>query len=256
MTNLRTAIVVGVNQATRSLDLVYTDSNQPIANVKVAGEASSSISGSWNVPHMPKPANPQQTGVLPASGRSMVALVALVSGRPVVIGFLPASGNQMAFTDPDRKVERHASGVVHSIDQAGNVQIDHPGGYTLRIGDPNIEVPGATAADGNWSLPAAAAPTVTLKTPQVTITIAAGTGNVTVTSSGDVQVTAKDAAVNVTGTAAITAAGAASVTAGGQLTLKGAPVVLGNGGRKVVVDGDPVNGGHVVATYNATVTAG
>ena len=52
---IRLAQVVRVNQTRRTLDLVMLDNNEPVREASALGTASS-VSGSWNVPDMPKPA--------------------------------------------------------------------------------------------------------------------------------------------------------------------------------------------------------
>ncbi len=236
---IRLGQVVRVNQTRRTVDLVMLDNNEPVREARVLG-AASSVSGSWNVPDMPKPASEMQAGELPAAGRSMVAAVTMCGRRPLVVGFVPAEGNEVVFTEADLEVHRHPSGVVTSIDQGGNVQVTHPGGATLRIGTPAVQDISTLAADQNWAIPAGTPPTITLTTGQVSLTIAAGSGNVVLKTSGDATVMAENATVAATQTA----------------TIMGASVVLGVGGKRVVVDGDPVSGGGTVMATQTRVTAG
>ena len=126
---------------------------------------------------------------------------------------------------------------MSSIDQAGNIQVQHPGGLTLRIGTPAIEDISTVAADGNWSIPAGAPPTITLQTGKFSLVVDAATGNISVHTTGDAKVAAD---------------GNASVTAGGTASVLAPAVQLGvTGGKRIVCDGDPVvggGGGHVEAT--------
>ncbi len=235
---IRWGKVVRVNPTRRTVDLVDLETNEPIREATVAGSASS-VSGSWNVPDMPLPASQAQAGQLSSTGRSMVAVVARYGARATVLGFVPDYTNFVAFTDADRAVDVHPSGVVHSVDATGNIQISHPGGTTVRIGTTAVENLADVAVNGNFPLPTQAKPTITVATGALTLTVDP-TGNITVSTPGNVAVSAQNATVSASATA----------------TIMGASVVLGAGGKRVVVDGDPVStGGHVEATQTR-VTAG
>ena len=239
---LRDAQVVAVHPKSRTVDLVYLDTREPVRGVRVAGKASS-VSGSWDVPDMPRPATAQATGQISATGRSMIALVGQLRGRPVVVGFLPGKGNSVAFTDPDRQVELHPSGVYSSTDAAGNLQLGFPGGLTIRVGTPAVENLADVSADGNWApLSGGTPPFVTLACPKFTLTVDMATGNLTMNSQGS---------------ATLTTTGAATVTAGTSASVLAPMVTLGVAGaaKRVVVDGDPVVGGKVAAMQNTHVFA-
>ena len=191
---IRLAQVVRVNSASRTLDLVCLDNNQPIQGATMAGKANS-VSGSWDVPHMPPPASQQLAGQISPSGRSMVAVVAMLGNRGVVLGFLPSQNNFVAFTDPDRAVDVHASGVVISKDRFGNLQVQHPGGATIRIGSATLENLADVAAGGSFPLPEQAAPTITVSTANLTLTIDPA-GDLAITTTGNATVQANNATVN------------------------------------------------------------
>jgi phage baseplate assembly protein V len=81
--------------------------------------------------------------------------------------------------------------------------------------------------------------------------------NVTIISAGDLDVTVSgavnltvtgDVSVAAQGDVNVTAQGDANVTAQGNAAITGATVLLGGGGKKVVLDGDSVVAGKVVAS--------
>ena len=247
---MRFAQVVRVNQARRTVDLVYLDTREPAREALVVGKASN-VGGAWDVPSVPLPVNAQATGTVPPATPSMMAVVDDIDGRAVVMGFVPALGNQVAVTPENLEIDRHPSGVVQTIEADGSIQTIHPGGVTLRIGTPALLNPATIAADQNWHVAAGAPPTVTLITPKATMVIDPATGNVTVVSQGDVSVTAKDATVNASSNVTVTAGAVAQITA--------PEVLLGSaaaGMKRVVVDGDPTaKGDTVIASQNTHVFA-
>ena len=208
---IRLAQVVRVNQARRSVDLVYLDTREPVREALVAGKASN-VGGAWDVPSVPLPVSAQATGQLQPSTPSMVAVVADVDGHPVVLGFVPALGNQVAVTEANLEIDRHPSGVVQTIEADGSIQTIHPGGATIRLGSATLLNPAAVSADGNWKVAAGAAPTLTVSLPGL---------NLVVTPAGAVTLTANS-------TAAVTINGAVTVNAPdgttwiGPFTLDGA----------------------------------
>ena len=247
---MRLAQVVRVNQTRRTVDLVYLDDREPVRDAVVMGKASNT-GGRWDVPDVSKPVNAQATGTVTPATPSMVAVVDVIYGNPVVLGFVPALGNQVAVTEANLEIDRHPSGVVQTIEADGSIQTIHPGGVTLRIGTPALLDPATVAADQNWHVAAGTPPTVTLITPKASLVIDPATGNVTVVSQGDVSVTAKDAVV--------TASNNVTVTAGTVAQIAAPEVLLGSataGMKRVVVDGDPTaKGDTVIASQNTHVFA-
>jgi hypothetical protein len=141
---MRFAQVVRVNQARRTVDLVYLDTREPVREALVMGKASN-VGGGWDVPSVPLPVNAQATGQVQSATPSMVAVVDDIEGRPVVLGFVPALGNQVAVTPANLEIDRHPSGVVQTIEADGSIQTIHPGG----CGRPELACGRRHAADGD-----------------------------------------------------------------------------------------------------------
>jgi hypothetical protein len=177
----REAMVVGVHPSRRTADIVYCDTGMPVAEVKIAGSVSSD-GGSWNVPSVKKPASLAQAASPPATGRRLIALVDSVGVRPVITGFVAPSGGQMTFAEQDREVHRHSSGAYTTISPSGDIETFHPSGAYFRIGNGPHE-PLAAVAPGWVETTSAPPPTVTLATPQFTLTVDPG-GNVSLRANG------------------------------------------------------------------------
>lgn len=174
-------MVVAVHPERRTVDIVFTDTGMPVAEVTVAGSVSSD-GGSWNVPSVAKPQSLAGQASPPATGRTLIALVDSLGGRPVVVGFTAPSGGQMGFSQQDREVHRHSSGTYWTVAPDGSFEIFHPSGSVFRIGTGPHEPLGAISAgwvEGSGAPP----PTVTLATPQFTLTVDPG-GNVSLRANG------------------------------------------------------------------------
>lgn len=253
MTALRLARVVAVHPERRRLDLVFHDDGSRAGDVRVATRSASSDAGSWDVPSVPPPDSEPGAAGIASSGRSMTAVCAMLSGHPVVIGFLDLQGGQVAFAQQDREVHRHASGAYTTFAPDGSIEAYHPGGAYLRIGSGDHEDLTPLAAAGNWRLPAgAAAPTITLSTNGFKLVAQPGGAGMTLTVTGPCSITVSgNATVNAGGNAVINATGNASLTAGGQVNLGTA-----SGGKRVVVDGDRCSDGATVIASQVRVLAG
>ncbi len=189
--SLRSAKVVRVNHARRTVDLVFNDNGARVADVQVVGNASSD-SGSWSVPDVPMPASEAGPDRLSNTGRNLVASVAMMNGRPLVTGFLHPLDTQVSFNEPNREVHRHPSGAYSTVAPDGSIEAFHPSGAYLRIGTGDHQDLATVSADGNWSTPAGAAPAqITLATAGFTLTILPN-GATTLATTSKVSMTYAD----------------------------------------------------------------
>jgi hypothetical protein len=142
--------------------------------------------GTWSVPSVPKPTSERLAGELPATGRQMVAVMEQISGRWAAIGFLHPLGGQLAFTQPDRHVERHSSGAYSTVAPDGSIEVWHPSGTFLRLGTGAAHEPLAPIShDKAWKeVSSAPQPTIHLHTAKVDLTIDPQ-GNITLHSAGN-----------------------------------------------------------------------
>ncbi len=237
---IREGIIVAVHPSRRTVDLVDMHSGQSFAEVGVLAHQLSSDGGEWSVPSVTRPPNQQSAAAFPPGGRRMIAAYSMgPAGRPVILGFRQPAAGEVVVTDQDRYLWRK-NGVVETVDAAGNYQLSMAGGVTVRVGTPEVEDISGVAANQNWSVPAGAPATLTIEGPNWSLVVDSS-GNPTLTTTGDITVNCKDAKVQASGSASVLAA---------------TSVVLGAaGGKRVVVDGDPVSTGGTVQATQTRVTA-
>lgn len=133
------ARVIAVHYEAYAVDVEYIRDRAIAERVPVMVGTASSNTGLTDLP-------------TPAA-RDMTAVVDLVDGVPVVIGFLHQRTSQMLFDDPERRVSRHASDVYSSIDADGNVEFYHPSGTFVRVGvSPDHEDLVNANHDQNWAI--------------------------------------------------------------------------------------------------------
>lgn len=262
---LRLAKVAAVYPDGHSVDVVFYDDGSRAANVQVLSGSASTSTGFHDLPspHLAPdgdPWSPQESKT-----RDMIAVIGFVRGMPVVFGFLFPQVNQMLFSDQNRMVYRHASGVYFTISASGDTEICHPSGAFARFGaSPGHEDLSGRDFDGKWNIPASAP--VSIRVEQ-----AGGVASLTIDPAGNVVLDHDGSLTTTTGgTATVTSAGALvinapsvtinapSVTINGQLTQGtgsngGGCTLLG----PVNVTNDVVAGGKsLIHHLHGGVTAG
>jgi len=126
-------IVVATHPSDHSVDLVLADGRR-LTGVQVATPNGSARTGTFDMPAVPDRGG-DKWDITKLNGQDQIALVDFVDGIPVVTGFLFPQVSQMTFDDPKMRVTRHQSDVVQTIDGDGNIQITHPSGTYIRIGE-------------------------------------------------------------------------------------------------------------------------
>jgi phage baseplate assembly protein gpV len=129
---VKKGIVVATHPSDHSVDLVLADGRRMVG-VQVATPNGSTRSGTFDMPAVPDKAD--KWDITKLTGQDQIALVDFVGDIPVVVGFLFPQISQMTFDDPKMRVTRHQSDVMSSIDGDGNIQITHPSGTYIRIGE-------------------------------------------------------------------------------------------------------------------------
>ena len=167
--------VIAVHPKRRTVDLVMGDNGARIADVQVSTGSAGSDAGSWDVPSVKPPSTEAGPDVLDPNARNLLCRVGLVAGRPVVTGWMTPQSSQLAFGEDDRTVHRHASGAYTTTAPDGSMETYHPSGAFFRIGAGGHQDLADVSADGNWAIPAGAAPPqITLHTDGFTLTIMPG----------------------------------------------------------------------------------
>ena len=129
---MKRGIVVAVHPGDHSVDILLSDGRR-LVGVQVMSPNGSTRSGVFDMPEAPT--RKDKWDISSPSGQDQIALVDFVDGFPVVTGFLFPQVSQMTFDDPTLSVSRHQSDVMTLIDGAGNIQIQHPNGTLISIGE-------------------------------------------------------------------------------------------------------------------------
>jgi hypothetical protein len=129
---VKKGIVVATHPSDHSVDLVLADGRRMVG-VQVATPNGSTRSGTFDMPAVPDKAD--KWDITKLTGQDQIALVDFVGDIPVVVGFLFPQISQMTFDDPKMRVTRHQSDVMSMVDGDGNMQVTHPSGAYVRMGE-------------------------------------------------------------------------------------------------------------------------
>ena len=176
------ARVVATYPGTHRIDCVSLRTGKRMGGVILSAAALASDCGSFRVPDT-SGVDPAAAAQLNTDGteRNVIALVAPIAGGGFVcMGFLPPNGGQIAPQEQNRWIDRHPSGSYTTVAPDGSVEVWHASGSYFRIGTGGHQDL-AGVAGAAWKNPTpAAAPTVTLETPNFTLQVDTG-GNATMT---------------------------------------------------------------------------
>ena len=259
---LRLARVAAVHPEDHSVDLVMIDDGSRYVGVQVLASTAGTDTGVFDLPE------PSETGdkwsLSAVRGRDLMAVASMLSGNggPIVLGFLYPQVNGMLFADKNRRVMRHASDVYTTVDGDGNIEVAHPNGTYLRIGEtPDHEDLTGQDFDGNWKIEKNVG-----KSTHLQVVVKAGgaqkaklhiapDGNISLDHTGDLTInTDGEASVNVGGDTTLVSAGAVLVdapsvtidapttTCTGALTVQGLLTyqagLAGSGGSGATMNGN------------------
>jgi len=131
---LQLARVVAINPEHNTVDLMLIESNSWESGIDVLSLSASKRSGIVNLPLPGK--NPSgEKFIVEKSDDELMAVVGLVRGNWVVLGFLFPEVSQMLFERDEFSVNRHGSDVYQTIDSEGNVEFYHPSGTFFRLAE-------------------------------------------------------------------------------------------------------------------------
>lgn len=245
--NLRRGIVVATHPEDHSVDLVMTDDGSRLVGVQVATPSGSTRTGTVDLPAVPEKAD--KWNISEPTDQEMIALVGYVQGNPVVLSFMYPQINQVLSSDPKRRVSRHQSDVQWSIDGDGNIQLDHPSGTYVRIGEsPDREETAGANADGN-----AAIDRNTGRKVHIRIGLAGGAAEITITPDGAISIK-NNQTVDIESGGAVTvispsvtldtpeATCTGNLTVDGALTYKGGMIGSGGGAAASITGNVNVEG--------------
>lgn len=129
----RIGYVVATHPEDHSVDLVMADNGERLIGVQVPTMNASTRTGTIDLPAVPDKRD--KWDITQLTGQDMKAIVGFVGRNPVVRGFLYPQVNQMLSKDPKMRIDRHQSDVMTTIDGDGNIQLTHPSGTYIRIGE-------------------------------------------------------------------------------------------------------------------------
>lgn len=247
--NLRKGIVVATHAEDHSVDLVMADDGSRLVGVQVLTPSGSARTGTIDLPEVP--GSKDKWDITKRNGQDMEALVGFLGRNPVVVGFLYPQINQVLQKDAKTRYSRHRSDVDWSIDGDGNIQLTHPGGAYVRIG----ETPDHVSAAGQNADASAKFDRNTGRRVNVRIGLAGNAVVLTMTPDGSVTFKLEqDFTIEAEGKALIKAPGGitldapettctGNLTVDGALTYKGGMKGSGGSGSAAVIDGNvQVNG--------------
>lgn len=213
---LRLAKVTGIAPGGYSVDLLFLDDGSRVPSVQVVSPSAATDAG-YNFLIAPD-TGVDQWSATDSNTRDLTAVVGFMQGFPVVLGFLYPQVCQMLFDRQNFEVKRHPSDVYTAIDDDGNVEVFHPSGTYLRIGEtPDHEDLTGQDIDGIWKISKN-----TEKAVHVNLTVkSAGTTKATVSIDPSGNISAM-AAGNIN----LTAAGDIVLNAGGNVDINGTRIDL------------------------------
>lgn len=131
--SLQRAVVVATHPEDHSVDLVITSTGQRLIGVQVLSPNGSSRSGTIDLPAVAEMQD--KWDITSTTEQDIHAVVGFIGRMPVVTGFIYPQVSQMTFADPKLRLTRHQSDVYSSIDGDGNIEIRHPSGAYVRMGE-------------------------------------------------------------------------------------------------------------------------
>lgn len=129
----RIGYVVATHPEDHSVDVLMADNGERLVGVQLVTANGSTRTGSVDMPAVPE--KKDKWDITQLSGQDMKAIVGFVGRNPVVVGFLYPQINQVLSKDPKLRFNRHQSDVTTMIDGDGNIQLTHPSGTYIRIGE-------------------------------------------------------------------------------------------------------------------------
>lgn len=218
MSGLGLGRVVAVHPEDRSVDLVMIPDGARLAGVQVLSGVVSSNSGLADL-HEPVGTGGEKWTLATEGEREIIACVGYVGRNPLVVGFLAPQVCEVLFARKNFRIDRHASDVYQTIDDAGNVELYHPSGTFLRIAEsPDHEDLTGQDFDKAFKVTRNTSKAVHVRLQVKNAGVLKAT--VSIDPSGNVGVTHEgDLAVDTGGAMAFTAGGGVSIGAGGPVAI-------------------------------------
>lgn len=183
--------MVATHPEDHSVDVVMADNGDRLTGIQVLSWNGSERSGTVDMPDVPT--KKDKWDITEKTGQERKAVIGFVGRNPVVVGFLYPQINQILQSDPKLAYSRHQSDVEYSVDGNGNIQLSHPSGAYIRIGEEtDKQVHAGKNFDGNAvinrNVDKKVNVHVALAGKKVELTLSKD-GNVTLNLKGDLKIT-------------------------------------------------------------------
>jgi hypothetical protein len=256
---LRYGVVVATHPEDHSVDLVMTDDYSRLAGVQVLTSNGNGAYGRNDLYCPDEKSGDEKWDITKAGPKNPVAAVDFSGIMPVVTGFRYPQVNQMTFNEKNLRVDRHASEVYSTLNEAGDFEMAWPNGTFFRVGasPDHVDLNGKDT-DGKWATEKNTGASMHLR-----VVLGAGkldlhvdpAGNATLVHDGDLVIHTKGkATVNVDGTADVTVGGNTTLTTP-QLKVDAPESIFT--GHVTIQNGLNVSGGSGAAVAgDVTVTGG
>lgn len=147
MSGLLMGRVIMVHQHDNSLDIQLVFDGSRLTGVPLMVPVMTTSSGVSDM-HHPEGNDWDAPG---SRTRDIYVIVSRTDGGYIALGYISPQVNQMMFDRKDFKIDRHASDVYSTISSGGEVEIAHPSGTFIRIGEKyDHEDLTAQDVDGLW----------------------------------------------------------------------------------------------------------
>lgn len=214
---LELAVVVDTHPEDNSVDALMVRNGARVVGAQVMAMGASGRTGTVDLPEVKKTGDKWDITQRDKDDQDVIAVIGHVGHTPMVLGFIYPQVNQMLFGDPKMRFSRHQSDVMSSIDGDGNIQLTHPSGAYVRIGEQPDKV---DLADKNADKSLKPSRNTGRKV-NVRIGLAEDKVVVTLTPDGDVKILMKkDLLIEAEGKADIKVTGNVTAEVGGNLSVE------------------------------------
>lgn len=218
----RTGIVVSTNAGDQSYDVLMLDTGAQLVGIQMISMDATYRTGTFDVLDIPVKADKWDV-TAGDSNTYTRAIIGYSSGLPFIHGFLPPQINQMSFDDKRMRINRHTSDVISTIDGDGNIELAHPSGAYIRIGETPDHVD-LTRANADASL---VVDRNTRRKVHLRVALVGNVVKLTMTPEGDVTFEIeKDFGIEAGGAINMKAGTDINIEAGGKVNMKAASEII------------------------------
>lgn len=115
------------------VDIVYLDDGGFSAGVPILTPSASQEHGLSYLPKVSEPTDANGRWSIRLTGKDdVLCVVALASSTPVVLGFFFPAGEYLA-VEENELLDKHISGFFRHITPDGDMTLEHPSGWTIKI---------------------------------------------------------------------------------------------------------------------------